>query len=183
MTTTRCLCEVYFRNLGFWFLSAEQGAYDTSAQWRTPLALQIVFAVAMVAGVWLLPESPRWLMKHGQDDEARHVLGRLRANGNSDDSIVHNELAGMKQIIEETDRGGKLTVKELFSNGPSQNLRRLLLAVGAQAMQQLGGINLVTYYATSVSHPCSQRSPPMLTFHVHRSLKIASALRRLYRAS
>lgn len=83
-------------------------------------------------------------MKHGQEKDARQVLARLRAQGNAEDPIVERELADMKHAIEATEAGGRLTAKELFSNGPEQNRTRLLLAVGAQAMQQIGGINLVT---------------------------------------
>lgn len=90
-------------------------------------------------------------MKKGHHDDARRVLARLRADGNVDDPLVERELKEMKSAIQATEAGGPLTAKELFSNGKEQNLTRLLLAVGAQAMQQIGGINLVTVRALTLS--------------------------------
>jgi hypothetical protein len=34
---------------------------NSAAQFRVPLALQIVFAVVTFAGMLFLPESPRWV--------------------------------------------------------------------------------------------------------------------------
>ncbi len=34
---------------------------NSAAQFRVPLALQIVFAVFTLAGIIVLPESPRWV--------------------------------------------------------------------------------------------------------------------------
>lgn len=34
---------------------------NSAAQFRVPLALQIVFAVVTLAGILVLPESPRWV--------------------------------------------------------------------------------------------------------------------------
>lgn len=106
----------------------------------------------LLVQVWLLPESPRWLAKKGKEEEARQVLGRLRAHGDAYDPMVERELLEMRHTIELTEQGGRLTAKELFTNGPTMNLYRLCLAVGAQAMQQIGGINLVRLHAISFPH-------------------------------
>jgi hypothetical protein len=41
---------------------------------------------------------------------------------------------------------GKLSWRELFSNGKDMNLWRFSCACDSQAKQQITGINLVTYY-------------------------------------
>lgn len=42
--------------------------------WRGPLFMQPVFAVILLIGTCFLPETPRWLMKRGQNDKALAVL-------------------------------------------------------------------------------------------------------------
>jgi len=61
--------------------------------WRTPLALRIIFIVVIGVGINFFPESPRWLMKVGREQEARHVLQATR------DGDVEFELKGIKKIV------------------------------------------------------------------------------------
>ncbi|KAI7571240.1 hypothetical protein KC343_g1539 [Hortaea werneckii] len=62
---------------------------------------------------------------------------------------VDIELNNIKEALEVQSQGG-FQLKELLTNGPSQNLRRTLLGIMAQFFQQICGINLITYYATYV---------------------------------
>lgn len=65
------------------------------------------------------------------------------------DEKVTSEVAEIQKINAITG-GKKLTVKEFFSKGPEMNRWRALIAFCSQAFQQIGGLNLVTYYATTV---------------------------------
>ncbi|KAI5237102.1 general substrate transporter [Aureobasidium subglaciale] len=75
-------------------------------------------------------------------------MARLKQCG-TDNEELQKEVKELKRINEMTS-GSKLTVKEFFSNGPDMNLWRASIAFAAQAFQQIGGMNLVTYYATVV---------------------------------
>lgn len=44
---------------GFFFVK-------TQAQWRAPVGIQLIPAVIVLVFINFLPESPRWLVKHGQ---------------------------------------------------------------------------------------------------------------------
>ena len=57
----------YWIDLGFSFLD------PNSVSWRFPLAFQIVLAAVILGFVMELPESPRWLMLKGQDEEASRL--------------------------------------------------------------------------------------------------------------
>jgi MFS family permease len=46
--------------------------------WRLMLGLGVVPALALLVGMFFLPESPRWLVGMDRDEEARVVLARTR---------------------------------------------------------------------------------------------------------
>ena len=119
-----------------------------SVQFRFPFALQIIFAIFMFIGVFILPESPRWLAKHGYDDDAWNVLCRLRDG--SQQKYITNEYNDIKEIVNKQTADGPFKLKELFKNGKDMTCWRANVAFWSQAMQQIGGINLVTYYATTL---------------------------------
>ena len=48
----------YFFNIGMSYLPTTDPVV-----WRVPLAFQAVFIIAQVALIFVLPESPRWLIK------------------------------------------------------------------------------------------------------------------------
>ena len=80
----------------FWFVGfiiASWVSYGTNtiagdASWRIPLWTQLVPSVFIFAGVFVMPESPRWLVANGKNEEARAILAKYHAEGNSDAPLV-----------------------------------------------------------------------------------------------
>ncbi|OAG42299.1 hypothetical protein AYO21_03467 [Fonsecaea monophora] len=135
------LMIAYWINYGFFFV-------HSSAQWRFPLAFQLVFAIyIMLVAPWL-PDTPRWLMRHRSPEEGLAVLARLRGRDEKDRVVQTEKNEIMEAIaIEEREEG---SWADLFrSNGISAN-KRFYLALGIQFMQQMSGINIVTYYAPTL---------------------------------
>lgn len=60
------------------FYNVKDTSHITGLNWRLMLGSAGIPAIFVMALVYLLPESPRWLMKRGQYDEAFHSLCRLR---------------------------------------------------------------------------------------------------------
>ncbi|KAI5867211.1 general substrate transporter [Durotheca rogersii] len=131
----------YWIDLGISFV-------DTSVAWRFPLAFQIVFCVFILAFIWNLPESPRWLILKNREDEAREVLAAL-SDVSVDDRIVENEFMAIKETVLEMSKG---SFKDLFTMDKERNFHRTMLAVVNQMFQQISGINLITYYAPVIYH-------------------------------
>ncbi|GJD00295.1 hexose transporter [Colletotrichum higginsianum] len=121
------------------------------AQFRFPLALQILFAVVTFLGVLVLPESPRWLIAHDRHDEARHVLWAVERDARSiseTEPKLERNLAEIQAAIrEEREAANAGSFRMMFKNGDQKFFYRTMLGIGGQFMQQLSGINLITYYA------------------------------------
>ncbi|OWZ61131.1 hypothetical protein AYX14_06409 [Cryptococcus neoformans] len=129
---------------------------NNPAQFRAPLAIQLLFAIVTILLVLVLPESPRWLLKHGREDEALEVLNQLSlATGDVRIDSVNLEYAQIRLALEEEmaatvrDKNGNpvSAVRACFTIGRERYFYRVMLGVGSQFMQQLCGINLITYYA------------------------------------
>ncbi|WVR03675.1 hypothetical protein IAU60_000670 [Kwoniella sp. DSM 27419] len=133
----------YWIDLGFYYTSG-------TIAWRFPVAIQILFAASMVFCLYVfkLPESPRWLASKGKYSEALAVLAALEGTS-VDDKEVINTFNGICDAVANEEHSGA-TFGDLFTRGKSQHLRRMLLGVVAQCFQQICGINLITYYLTSV---------------------------------
>ncbi|CEH14513.1 mfs monosaccharide [Ceraceosorus bombacis] len=134
----------YWIDYGFFFLD------NSSVQWRFPIAFQAAFAIVLLIGILCLPESPRWLIKKGQIDQASRVLAQVD-NTTENDPEVQTVVRQLRESIEASEQLlGDFSYKELLQQGPEQNFYRTAIAFTAQAFQQLSGINLITYYATTV---------------------------------
>jgi hypothetical protein len=85
------------------------GDTQSDAAWLVPICLQIAPAVILFVGMIFMPFSPRWLIHHGREDEARKVLSNLRGLP-EDHELVELEFLEIKaQSLFE-----KRTVAELF---------------------------------------------------------------------
>jgi hypothetical protein len=127
-------------DFGFSFLE------PSTVSWRFPIALQILFALLLMSLIFELPESPRWLILMGKEDEALLVISAL-AGLPPDDHSVKVEFTEIKDTVLEM-KGARW--RDLFSMGPERNFHRVVLGYANQVMQQISGINLITYYAATI---------------------------------
>jgi sugar porter (SP) family MFS transporter len=112
--------------------------------WRYMLAVQAVPAVALFAGMLRMPESPRWLLTQGREDEALAVLRQVRDHGRAAAELREvRDLVREEQAVEQR-RAGWRDLRVPW-------VRRLVLVgVGVAVVNQLGGINAVMYYGTQL---------------------------------
>lgn len=135
-------------NFGIFFVYWIDYAFSThtaSFAWRIPTILQCMFLVPMLFILYIIPESPRWLAAHDRPDECLAVLQRLR--GAQDEVAVQRLHGEILQTVAYEASIGAGSWKDLLKNDHIKSQRRLLIACGIQAFQQLGGINAIIYYS------------------------------------
>ncbi|CAJ1911388.1 unnamed protein product [Cylindrotheca closterium] len=123
---------------GFFFYG-----YEQSIQWRLMLWMGAVLPLVMIVLVLtVMPESPRWLIKKGREQEARQILERLYPPGN-DISAVMNEI---KEALDVETRAKQDNGWDVILY-PTKAVRRMLLVgVGIAIAQQLVGVDAIQNY-------------------------------------
>lgn len=127
-------------DFGFYFLDPNDIA------WRFPLAFQIFFCIFILAFVLSLPESPRWLVYKGRDEDARQVLAAL-SDLDVNDKTVEAEFNAIKDTVIEASKG---SFRDLFTMGEDRHFHRTVLAYVNQMFQQISGTHLITYNLPAV---------------------------------
>ncbi|KAI6025864.1 general substrate transporter [Pisolithus orientalis] len=142
------------------------GKNQSEAAWRIPLALQLVPALVLGAGILFMPFSPRWLVNQGRDDEALAVLSRARRLPPDSDLVQIEFLEIKAQYLFEKESNALRfpqyqdgTTRSNFLLGLNAYLslirtRTLLyrVVIGSATMffQQWTGVNAILYYAPSI---------------------------------
>lgn len=118
----------------------------STISWRLPFALQIVTSLVAAGSIFLLPESPRWLLKKGRVEEARHVLAALEGTS-LESPDVDNDLTRIQSSLTLCQ---STSVWDIFKRNEQRLLHRTILAFVGQTFQQLCGINAISFYATTI---------------------------------
>ncbi|HZJ27488.1 MAG TPA: sugar porter family MFS transporter [Acidimicrobiia bacterium] len=122
-------------------LTPAQSELATSSNWRWMLGGALVPGVLLIVLMFVMPESPRWLMKAGRRDQARAVTIKVVGAAGVDERLDRIE-ADVR--AEAKDRA---TWGEVFSHRVRP---MLVVGVGLALFQQVTGINAVIYYADEI---------------------------------
>src|SRR5437867_9331661 len=107
--------------------------------WRTMLGVAVIPGATLVFGMLPVPESPRWLMKHGRTGEAGAALRRGRHAQNVDGE--------MREIAADIAQDRPAAWRNLAA----PDLRpALVVGIGLAVFQQVTGINTIIYYAPQI---------------------------------
>jgi sugar porter (SP) family MFS transporter len=123
-------------------LSTIVGATE-ALDWRVAIGIAAVPATAMFLLMLRLPESPRWLVKNDDPDEARDVLTGLRPDGDDVDSEVQ-EIIDVEKEEREASTSGWDGLRKAWVR-PA-----LIVGCGIAVFTQLSGIEMIVYYAPTI---------------------------------
>jgi len=112
----------------------------SSQNWRLMLGLAAVPAVALLVGMIFMPETPRYLVHSGDEEEAKDVLEDLPGDERPQERI--------EEIRDVEDKEADTGVRALFREAWVRPA--LIVAIGLSVFQQLVGINTIIYYAPTV---------------------------------
>ncbi|RYP09339.1 hypothetical protein DL764_001386 [Monosporascus ibericus] len=145
------------------FIGGTTLGFQKDAAWLVPICLQLFPAVVLFVGMIFMPFSPRWLLHHGREEEARNVLASLRGLP-PDNELVDLEFLEIKaqSLFEKRTVAEKfphlreqtawnvfklqfVAIKSLFQT--KAMFKRVIVATVTMFFQQWTGINAVLYYA------------------------------------
>jgi len=172
LVATQQLAICFGIMISFWidygtnFIGGTERHNQKNAAWLIPTCLQLAPAAIFFLGMIFMPFSPRWLVHHDREDEARKVLASLRGLP-QDHELVELEFLEIKaQSLFE-----KRTVAEHFPHLREQTtwnmfkiqfiamkslfqtksmFKRVVVATVTMFFQQWTGINAVLYYAPTI---------------------------------
>jgi sugar porter (SP) family MFS transporter len=110
----------------------------SSGQWRWMIAIALVPAALLGVGMLAHPESPAWLVRGGQEDQARSVLKRIRSN----DDDIEGEIRDIRGVASEEVSGREMLGRAVRP--------ALVVGLALAVIQQVTGVNTVIYYAPTL---------------------------------
>jgi SP family arabinose:H+ symporter-like MFS transporter len=107
--------------------------------WRWMLGAEVLPAVFLLALLFFVKESPRWLVQVGKETEARNILNKMMGADEAD-----AEIKATREVLSQTEAG-------LFEVLSHPRFRKVLaIAVLLMAFSQFSGINAIMYYSTKI---------------------------------
>lgn len=130
---------VYFVNMHIEkFGTSVSSTWNLDVGWRWMFGSEAIPALLLFVLMFVVPESPRWLVKNGKENRAARVLIRIDGSDHAE-----TEIAAIRENLHQ--EAG--SVFQLFRPG-----MRVLLVIGLAlaVLQQVTGINVVLYYAPEI---------------------------------
>ncbi|KAG5974842.1 hypothetical protein E4U55_008007 [Claviceps digitariae] len=133
------------------------GSQDTG--WRWMVGIGAIPAALQAAVIFLMPETPRWLVKAGRSGQARAIIQRVNGGvtGTEDATAITREIEIEVRQEEATRRWRNQQPskwewlgewRDLVSEG--KNRRALAIACLLQGLQQLCGFNSLMYFSATI---------------------------------
>ena len=114
----------------------------SSGDWRLMLGLAAVPSVILLIGMFSMPETPRFLVRQGEEGEAREVLEEVTQDDAKHEDQPEQKIEEIREVQEEEQEGGLRALLQERWIRPA-----LIVAIGLAVFQQFIGINTIIYYA------------------------------------
>lgn len=129
----------YFIQYGSSFVcGGPEDPNQCTAAFRIPWAIQIIPGAILLAGMYFLPYSPRWLAGKDRWEEALTVLANRHGRGNKEDPKVLAEFEEIQEVVRFEREEAVSSYKQLVA---PRMYKRVLLGMSIQMWSQLCGMN------------------------------------------
>jgi sugar porter (SP) family MFS transporter len=122
-------------------LTASGMTWNEVMGWRWMFGFMAIPAIGFFALIFMVPESPRWLVKKGRKDEAERVLTMVGGS-----QYAKNEVADISSTIS-NEEVAKVNVRELFE---PKLFKIILLGMFLAIIQQWSGLNSIFAYSHQI---------------------------------
>jgi len=112
--------------------------------WQQGFMLPGYFGILVGIGVWICPESPRFLLMQNKKEKAHIALQRVRKGE------VTEELDYIDSALEEERQEGQLSYCEMLSGVHPGLRKRIFVACWLQVAQQITGVNAFLGFQTDI---------------------------------
>ncbi|EED19746.1 sugar transporter, putative [Talaromyces stipitatus ATCC 10500] len=125
----------------------DQGTYklDNPLAYRIPLVVAMAAPAALLCLIWIVPESPRWLITHGRIEEAKVSMSKIRGRHASVDDVDQEVREIIAYVELEKALESSTSYAECFKG---TELCRTLIASVIAAGGQLMGVGFIGAYST-----------------------------------
>ena len=106
--------------------------------WRGMMGLGILPALLFLLGLFLVPESPRWLIQKGRTQDGKLILHKINEAADAEKDFIN---------IQGNIHEQKVSYKELLA---PQWRRALVIGLLLPLFSQFSGINAIIYYGPSI---------------------------------
>ncbi|KAH0938528.1 hypothetical protein HID58_005989 [Brassica napus] len=138
--------------------------------WRILAVLGTLPCIVLIPGLFFIPESPRWLAKMGMTDDFETSLQVLRGF-ETDITVEVNEIK--RSVASSTKRSSTVRFVDLKRR---RYYFPLMVGIGLLVLQQLGGINGVLFYSSTIFESAGVTSSNAATFGVGAIQVVATAI-------
>lgn len=129
--------------------------------WRMPCLFQLLAPCLVILILSSAPESPRFLVNKGRNDEALRVLAKYHANGKVDDPLVQAEYTEICTALEAEGEEHKSSWLDLLRT--KGNRRRIVMAILMACGTNWTGSGLLGYYLTPILASVGIKDPKKTT--------------------
>lgn len=109
--------------------------------WQWMYWVELFPASLFFLSLLFIPESPRYLVAAGDEDQARTVINSLSTAGDADEKIAD---------IRSTLREGRPSLSDIVQKHTGRIHPLVWIGIGLAALQQFTGINVVFYYGSTL---------------------------------
>ncbi|KAH7412937.1 general substrate transporter [Cadophora sp. MPI-SDFR-AT-0126] len=133
---------------GFIGTCVNQGTHNILDPWcyRIPLLTQLICPLLFLSGVYMVPDSPRFLVSRGRIEEAYAAYRTLHGSTPAADAIREKEMKEIIAFVEFERQNQRSTTYIDCFRGTDR--RRTIIAMGLMTCQNFGGRDFLFSYGT-----------------------------------